>query len=145
MKNCTDTSWDRTSDLLICSSGVVIRRCKKLRDYAPTSQEWHKSFTKFSGNNYIFADFKTDSNYAPTSRQTDWEHRNSYFMNDKIRNERIHVIWRGFSARIFQCKGRDCFIFWVCVCSHGHSACNADAPYFICGLCGCTIYFHIIS
>ena len=37
-------------------------------------------------------------------------------------------------------------IFWVCVCSLSYPACKAHAPYYIliCGLCGCTIFFHII-
>jgi hypothetical protein len=35
----------------------------------------------------------------------------------------------------------------VCVCSLSYAARNAHAPYYIviCGLCGCIIFFHIIS
>ena len=39
-------------------------------------------------------------------------------------------------------KNNEYYIFWVCVCSLRHPACNAHAPYYIviCGLSGCTIF-----
>jgi hypothetical protein len=44
-------------------------------------------------------------------------------------------------------QGNKYYVFWVRVCSLGYPACKAHAQYYIviCGLSGCTIFFHIIS
>jgi len=48
------------------------------------------------------------------------------------------------------CRGKAVsisYLFWVCFCSQGYSACTAHAPYciIICGLPGYAIFFHVIS
>jgi hypothetical protein len=44
-------------------------------------------------------------------------------------------------------KSDKCYLFWVCVCSLSYPACKAHALYCIaiCGLSGCTVFFHVIS
>jgi len=45
------------------------------------------------------------------------------------------------------CKSKKYYICWLCVYSLSYQARNAHAPYYtvICGLCGCAIFFRIIS
>jgi hypothetical protein len=42
-------------------------------------------------------------------------------------------------------KSNKYYILWVCVCSLSYPAYTAHAPYYIviCGLSGCTVFFHI--
>ena len=67
----------------------------------------------------------------------------------KTVNVHINVTVRARSWNIFAAEKQYYYIFRVCVSSLSCSACKASAPYytyiFICGLSGCTIFFHIIS
>jgi hypothetical protein len=55
------------------------------------------------------------------------------------------TLWR-VCATIVAEESSMYYIFWVCVCSFGYTACNAHAPYYIviCGLSGSTVFFHLI-
>ena len=48
---------------------------------------------------------------------------------------------------LLTCKSNKCYIFCVCVCSLGYLAWKGIVSYYIviCGLSGCTIFFHIMS
>jgi len=58
-----------------------------------------------------------------------------------------NVPLRRVLATIVADKSNNYYTTRTCICSLRYRACNARAPYFIviCGLSGCTIYFHIIS
>ena len=49
--------------------------------------------------------------------------------------------WGTFACTLLRSKGNKYYIFWVCVCSQSHQACNSHEPYFILiyGLSDCTI------
>ena len=64
---------------------------------------------------------------------------------NKTGNVRIMKHWNTFMQPLLQWKSNKYNIFWVCVCSHRYTACNAYVPY--CHLWTVLIYkiFHTIS
>ena len=55
--------------------------------------------------------------------------------------------WGASMQPLLQCKSNNYYIFSACACSLMYPACNVHAPHYItiCGLPGCTIFFHITS
>jgi hypothetical protein len=70
-----------------------------------------------------------------------------FFTKWKKGSVHVKVIFRRVRVAIVAVENKKYYMFWACVCSLIYAACKAHAPYYIvtCGLCGCTIFFHIIS
>ena len=71
----------------------------------------------------------------------------SFVFSKKTGN--VHITQHGgpFLPPLSQYGSNTFYIFRVLVCSLRYPACSENAPYhiFICGLSGCTLFFHIVS